>query len=359
MPYTEQTSAKLPQLPAGFLAVSEAAKSLNKSVDTVTRWCQTGKLPAIPRRYGLKVTYLVPSASVQLMQREDEAVPHTSAKSIEPHSSYVDTWIQAMERGLMTGKPFSPLTVQDYETFVRSFLRSQPVVSSGALGAELLKIPAVHYSKRFKLYKGVVCFSKFLIRERALDKVFLEEVKPLYPKRHLPPKRLGVDETQLGQLMSAAKTPLLRMMVIVLAGTGLRVSEAAALRRSDIDLGRRTLTVRLGKGNKTRRLGLVPVVMEAITAHMETVRSQWLFCDEAGEPISRTSIYHRLRRLGKRAGVSVSPHAMRRAFVTLNANKGRPLQMLQIACGHSDIKTTLGYCLTTEQEVIEAMRGWD
>jgi integrase len=71
------------------------------------------------------------------------------------------------------------------------------------------------------------------------------------------------------------------------------------------------------------------------------------------------AIYNRLKRLGKEAGVTVSPHALRRCFVTLNANKGRPLQMLKHACGHSDIKTTMGYCMTTEQEVIEAMKEWE
>jgi len=74
--------------------------------------------------------------------------------------------------------------------------------------------------------------------------------------------------------------------------------------------------------------------------------------------MTRTDLYHRLHRLGRKVGVDVSPHMLRRAFVTINANKGRPLPMLQIACGHSDIKTTRNYCQTTEQEVIEAMKEW-
>ena len=32
--------------------------------------------------------------------------------------------------------------------------------------------------------------------------------------------------------------------------------------------------------------------------------------------------------------------------------------MLQIACGHSDIKTTRSYCQTSEDEVIQAMKTW-
>ncbi|MFN7309842.1 MAG: tyrosine-type recombinase/integrase [Vampirovibrionales bacterium] len=54
----------------------------------------------------------------------------------------------------------------------------------------------------------------------------------------------------------------------------------------------------------------------------------------------------------------VTTHAMRRAFVTINANKGRSLVMLQMACGHADIKTTRDYCRTSEQEMVKAMQEW-
>jgi integrase/recombinase XerD len=148
-------------------------------------------------------------------------------------------------------------------------------------------------------------------------------------------------------------------MLIVLGGTGLRVSEAVALKRDDVCLEKQTLIVRLGKGNKTRIVGLSPLVVQAIAEQYEAVASAWVFSDEDGQQTTRTGLYHRLRRVGQRAGVKVSPHALRRAFVTLNANKGRPLQMLQMACGHSDIKTTMSYCMTSEQEVVEAMKKWD
>ncbi len=72
----------------------------------------------------------------------------------------------------------------------------------------------------------------------------------------------------------------------------------------------------------------------------------------------RDGLYVRLRLIGKRVGVVVSPHTLRRAFVTLNANQGRSLVMLQIACGHANINTTRSYCQTSEDEVIAAMQNW-
>ncbi len=255
----EQAKVRHPH--QGLLTVAEVSNRIGKSLSTVTRWCESGKLPAIQKSYGKKTTYLISPAALEVLVLEEESargsiytkritrLPEQST-NLKPHLEFVNLWIKAMQRGLITGKPFSKVTIQDYEYYVGQFLTSQPIVSPSALQTELMKTPIHQYGKRFKIYKAVVCFAKYLIREKAIDKVFLDEVKSLYPKRHLPPKRLGVDETQLRQLLEVANTPFQQMMVALFVGTGLRVSEAAALRWEDVDFERQTLTVKLGKGNK-------------------------------------------------------------------------------------------------------------
>jgi site-specific recombinase XerD len=52
----------------------------------------------------------------------------------------------------------------------------------------------------------------------------------------------------------------------------------------------------------------------------------------------------------------VHPHALRRAYVTINANKGVPLKALQESCGHSDLKTTSDYCRTSKEEALAIMK---
>jgi len=84
----------------------------------------------------------------------------------------------------------------------------------------------------------------------------------------------------------------------------------------------------------------------------------FVFLNKLGQPMTRDGLLNRIRRLGKKLNIDVSPHALRRAFVTINANKGRSLVMLQMACGHSDIKTTRSYCKTTEEEMIREMKNW-
>lgn len=284
-------------------------------------------------------------------------------KIFRKHSDYYESWQKAMATGLMTGRPFSKATMAYYTYYVEKFLHKHRYVSFKTLQQELLEIPIEQFGKRYKLYKALVCFAKYLIRERALSESFLEEARKIQPKRHKPPKRETVSEEALSKLIAATKTPFERLLVLLLSSTGLRISEACALTLGDIDFSKQVLTVQCGKGGKRRRVGLSNVVIQALQVYLNTRASlrpnSAVFVDAHGEPINRFGLYQRLTRIGKAAGVHVTPHALRRAFVTLNVNKGRPLVHLQIACGHSDIKTTRSYCQTTEDEVIDAMKEWD
>jgi len=57
----------------------------------------------------------------------------------------------------------------------------------------------------------------------------------------------------------------------------------------------------------------------------------------------------------------VQRHAVghpRRTFATLNAEQGRPLHLIQLALGHTDIRTTQEYLMSDQETVIEAMKEW-
>lgn len=60
-----------------------------------------------------------------------------------------------------------------------------------------MRLPAAQFAKRFKLYKALVSFAKYLIQLGQLEESFLQEVKHLYPKRHKPPVRKTLTEEQL------------------------------------------------------------------------------------------------------------------------------------------------------------------
>ncbi len=182
----------------GFLSVAQAAKMLGVNSVTVTRWCEQGQLPAKSKPYGKKTTFEISTKAIELFLKERQAKdPTRITTESKPHASYIKGWKQAMEKGLMTGRVFSPATVAYYSEFAKSFLDSQSVLNVQTFKTELMRLPAAQFAKRFKLYKALVSFAKYLIQLGQLEESFLQEVKHLYPKRHKPPVRKTLTEEQL------------------------------------------------------------------------------------------------------------------------------------------------------------------
>lgn len=277
------------------------------------------------------------------------------------HQIHLPHWEAAMRCGLIGGRPFSEDCIRNYTFYMGKFLDKYVELSIDNVKDLLLTIPVQHFAKRLKNYEAIRCYAKYLIEQEELGELFLTKVSKFKPKRHIPPRKITVDEAGIEKLLSACSTPLDTILVKLLSQTGLRVTEACNLLLEDINLEKGFLTVTLAKWGKTRRVGLTPVAIEAIQTYLKQrpdCENNRLLVTREGDSIARYGVRTRLDKLSKRVDVKVTPHALRRAFVTINANKGRPLPMLQIACGHSDITTTRSYCMTTEEETIEAMKQW-
>jgi integrase len=267
-----------------------------------------------------------------------------------------------MPRGTFTGRVFSPRTVDDYQHYADLYFSKRDEVTFEGLQSELMRIPVHQFAKREHYYKAVYCFARFLTQQGLITDALLERIQGLAPRRHTPPKRCTVDMAGLDKLLKACESTQERLIVTLLAYTGLRASEACALRVGDIDLATRTLTVQCGKGGKRRTVGITNALAFVLTTFLlehQKVDAARLIHNDLSKSMDRHGLHQRLARLGIKAGVKASPRALRRAFVTINAGKGRSLVHLQRSCGHSDIKTTMAYCLTRELEVIQAMQIWD
>jgi integrase/recombinase XerD len=169
-------------------------------------------------------------------------------------------------------------------------------------------------------------------------------------------------EEQLQKVLNTCTKSLDRLIITMLSSTGLRASEFCDLKMKDINLEKGYLVVERGKGGKRRRVGMSGKVTEMLRAYLQkhptNSPEDYVFKSRFGARMERDGLLNRVRRIGSLAGIEITPHVLRRAFVTINANKGRSLVMLQMACGHSDIKTTRSYCKTSEDEMIQAMKDW-
>ena len=148
----------------------------------------------------------------------------------------------------------------------------------------------------------------------------------------------------------------------LLAATGLRVSEAAALRVEDVVLNERSgkVIVRAGKGRKYREVPLHKAARESLRAYLAvrpTGRGDALFLGQRG-PLGVRGIQMRLAALGEAAGVEVTPHRLRHTFATrLLREAGADLVTVAALLGHSSVATTAIYTQPGEADLARAVEG--
>ncbi len=362
--------------------VAEAAGLLHKSEDTITRWCKSGKLLSQPKRYGKKWSYLIPREAIEFwLQKEaiKRQLSHGKSASVSElhsqvvsHASLIGRFQQVLILASNGGKPYSPYTVRYYADHLKTFFQHYDEMTYENVRSRLDAIDAKQFATREKLHRACVCFAKYLVKEGLAEEALVKDLKTLKPRRPDDNiKRLTIDVDGLDKMIEgcykwdkdANKIAVIENLLIImlLAYTGLRAGEYGDLRRRDIDLKKQTLIVRKGKGGKSRIVGLTQDLIRIIERYLEThpkSLDDWFHMNDLGQKMTKDGVYQRVRRIGDSVGVPAASHALRRAFVTINANSGKPLHMLQKACGHADIKTTMVYCRTSDQELIDAMKAW-
>lgn len=144
-------------------------------------------------------------------------------------------------------------------------------------------------------------------------------------------------------------------LIAAMYGAGLRVSEALALRPSDLDLNHGTIRVKHGKGDRARTVALDPsaqAYIERWTAKRASLGlngRQPLFCgissNNIGKPIDSSYVRRLLPRLAAKAGIErrVHPHALRHSLATALAHEGKPLPAITAQLGHSSTAITDRY----------------
>lgn len=162
--------------------------------------------------------------------------------------------------------------------------------------------------------------------------------------------------------MSGQRT---RALIILLWRSGLRISEALALREHDLNERERTILVRRGKGGKSRKSGMDDFGWQEVRPWLELRQSLpigTVFPIVAGPTAglawcpsgARTA----LRRAADRSGVRkrIHPHAFRHAHACELAREGVALHLIQRQLGHANPGITAVYLQgIAGVEVIEAI----
>jgi site-specific recombinase XerD len=144
-------------------------------------------------------------------------------------------------------------------------------------------------------------------------------------------------------------------LVFLLLKTGIRRSECVALNIGDFtqDQGHIVATVKHGKGDKRRKVKILPEVFRALESYLDATGRDIASLDDPlfvgigqrwqGQRITDKFIERLVLRVGQRIGITLTPHDLRASFITLAIEGGATLLQAQYAAGHSDPRTTERY----------------
>lgn len=281
---------------------------------------------------------------------------------LESYASYL-----SVEKGL------SRNTVESYRLDLKAF--SSFLKGSGTDIASFGREDVVRYMARLRdagystssvsrFISSLKGLSRFMIIEKIISEDPTETLRTPKGWERLP-KALGIEEmTRLLETESESRVFMRdSAMLELLYASGLRVSEVVSLKINDLNFEAGFLRV-VGKGTKERVIPMNNRAKGKIERYMRELRprlvrkkqSPYLFLTNRGEPMTRQRFWQTLKKLGSRAGVTITPHTVRHTFATHLLEGGADLRSVQKMLGHSDISTTQIYTKVSADRIRRVYR---
>ena len=229
------------------------------------------------------------------------------------------------------------LKITDYRAWI-SFLNSEKIF----IGAKSL-------ARARASIKSFFNFS--ILNKKIQNSVIFELSSPKLPKtlpRPLSKNQIKKLISEVNEEKNCFIQKRNKAFIIVLWGTGLRISEALSLTTEQV---KKDYLIVSGKGNKERLIPMIPQVKKAITewlserSKIQNKFDQSLFINLNGKKITSRYFQIFFSRLRNKLDLDINftPHSLRHSFATHLLKNGVDLRTLQLMLGHSSLSTTQHY----------------
>jgi integron integrase len=283
---------------------------------------------------------------------------------------------------------YSRRTEEAYVHWIRRYIvsndRRHPNDLDEAAVRRFLSSLAVEYELAASTQNQALAALTFLY-DRVLDRPLtrIEGIAPARGSKHVP---VVLSQREIRSIVRALPETV-RLCALIMYGSGLRLMECLRLRVKDIDLDRREIVVRDGKGGKDRRTPLADTCIEPLQKHLRVAEgeyrrdrrhdirttdlgdalrrkypnadSEWtwryVFCarralvDERRQRrrhhLHETMVQRAFREALVKAGITkrATCHSLRHSFATHLLESGADVRTVQELLGHTDLRTTMIY----------------
>lgn len=254
------------------------------------------------------------------------------------------------------------------ETDVRRFLSALAVEQKVAASTQNQALAALTF-----LYDRVL--------ERPLTRI-----EGIAPARRSPRVPVVLSDREIRAILRALPDPV-RLCALIMYGSGLRLLECLRVRVKDIDLDRREIVVRDGKGGKDRRTPLAESCVDPLRKHLRAAEAEyrrdrrhgvrttglsealmrkypnadgawaWRYVFSARRTmvdehrarrrhhLHETMVQRAFREAVVEAGITkrATCHSLRHSFATHLLESGSDIRTVQELLGHTDLRTTMAY----------------
>jgi site-specific recombinase XerD len=201
----------------------------------------------------------------------------------------------------------------------------------------------VHEKQSISYFKQAVYglrhwFRLFGMEEKAI-------LMPSIKKEETLPVVLSKEECK--ELFKAPRWLKHKFLLAFAYGAGLRMNELRLLKIADVDLNRKQIHIRQGKGKRDRYVVLANLLAQKFGHYLSEVKPQiYLFEGQIpGQPMGERSIQYIINEALQKTSIKkqASMHTLRHSFATHLMEDGIDIRSIQQQLGHSDLRTTMVY----------------
>ena len=235
---------------------------------------------------------------------------------------------------------YSETSVVTYEIALRQMLEvSEWLEEKGKYTLDItpFRLNIVQNSKKTiaKKLSAVHSFAAYLEEQRKIPVRVIADESVKTPQTLPKP----VDEVYIEEVLEGADLRE-RLIVIMLYGLGLRISELSSLKLESI--GSEWVEIE-GKGNKVRQLPLLPVINSLIGSYISHYAPRRYLFEKGGVNMNQAQLRYILTKLFRAKGLKVTPHQLRHSFASHLLNNGARISDVSELLGHSSMATTQVY----------------